>query len=225
MAINNSKNTIIEISLTICMIIYRQLYYILNGILFFQRKTKAKSQKYKNKIHIGMKTVCPKVDLNEEDGCLKSTDESINFSLKSSIIVVTDIIDNTRLYNEFPLKMKYYVILHYKMVVLLLRKHSGHLVANEGDSFHLAFQNLENATDFAIEFLSMHLQENPFFQVRVGINKGKLCVRKFCGYKVFGKVIEETQDFSKHNQGRCICIKKRLIEKQSLLQEDFFCIH
>lgn len=141
------------------------------------------------------------------------------------MIVLTDIIDNTRLFNEYPLKMQYYVEQHYKMVLSILRRHGGHVVANEGDSFHLAFQHIGSAVNFCKEFISRHCNEITLFQVRIGMNKGKLCVRKCGGYKVFGESIEEMLNFFRHNDGSRICIKSRLFEKYGIFPRELFCIH
>lgn len=159
--------------------------------------------------------------------CLKITDQHIEFPLETSIIIVTDIIDSTKLYNENPTKMQFYLESHKKVVKCLIRRYSGHVVANEGDSFTLVFQHLENAIKFSKEFIDTHNEYISFFKVRMAINKGKnLCFRKICGFKVFGKPIDEALELFKHNIGNVICIKESLLKKYNLRHcDDMFCIH
>ncbi|ELA41998.1 uncharacterized protein VICG_01015 [Vittaforma corneae ATCC 50505] len=132
----------------IIRVVYRQFYYIVSSIIFVLRINNANEQKIRTQPQSDLKLMSAKVDLNEEKECLKNTDESVPFSLKSPVIVLTDIIDNTRLFNEQPLKMRQCIVAHYKMIFSLLKRYGGHMVANEGDSFHLAFQHFENAIKF-----------------------------------------------------------------------------
>jgi len=205
--------------------VHRQLYYVLSSIIFILRRGTSSNLSEAGSLQMDSKPIGSSIDLSEDTKCLKITDESVSFSLKNSIMVITDVIDSTRLFNEYPQKMKYYMFQHYKTVMSLLRIHNGHLVANEGDSFHLAFQHLESGIKFCKDLISYHNSKACFFQVRVGINKGKLCVRKFCGYKVFGESIEETLDFFRDNDGRHICIKKKLMERYGVKPDMDFCIH
>lgn len=205
--------------------IHKQLYYMLTSIIFFLKRTTSGRQNGSGSLRSDSKPIGSKVNLNEDSGCLKITDESVSFSLKNSVMVITDVIDSTRLFNEHPQRMKHCIFQHYKTVILLLRTHSGHLVANEGDSFHIAFQNFKNAIKFCKDLISQHRSGASFFQVRVGINKGKLCVRKFCGYKVFGESIDETLDFFRDNDGKHICIKKRLVDRYGIEPDASFCMH
>lgn len=207
--------------------IYRQFYYIFSSITFVLRINSVSRRKFGRFLR-PVATLVPigtDVDLSEEKWCLKNTDEYIEFPLKSPVVVLTDIISSTRLFNEHPQKMKQHIIAHHREILSLLRRHNGHLVANEGDSFHMAFQHFEGAVKFCKELIRWHCSEASLFRVRVGINKGHLSVRKFCGYKVYGESIEEIQEFFGHNDGMRICIKRQLIEKYNAALENTFCIH
>lgn len=201
----------------------RQLYYIFGDIsLFFSSSTR----QLNNKKSLKSRNIVSKADVYTTKDCVKSTDEHVKFSIKDSVVVLTDIIDSTRLYEEDPLNMKNCMILHYKIVYSLLKNYKGHIVSNEGDSFHLAFQHFDTAVRFCEAFLKKHSCEISLFKVRLGISKGNLCVRKFSGYKVFGKSIEEALVFFRHNDGKKICLKKTLASKYEFVkQQSCFCIH
>lgn len=157
--------------------------------------------------------------------CLKITDQSIKFPLEQSILIITDIIDSTKLYNENPLKMQFFVESHKKIVKALIKRHLGHVVANEGDSFRLVFQHFDNAIRFAHEFIAKHNEEISYFKVRMVMNKGLLCVRNLCGFKVFGKPVNDALELFKHNSGNQVCIKKNVVVKYNLKNDDILCIH
>ncbi|KAM0680403.1 hypothetical protein GINT2_001463 [Glugoides intestinalis] len=201
----------------------RQLYYIFGDISLFFTSSK---RQLSNKQSQNLRSIESKADNSIPKDCMKSTEEHIKFSIKDSFVVLTDIIDSTRLYDEDPVNMKNYMILHYKIVYSLVKSFKGHIVSNEGDSFHLAFQHFDTAVRFCEAFMKKHSREISLFKVRIGISKGNLCVRKFSGYKVYGKSIEEALNFFRHNDGKKICLKKPLVSKYaSVKQQSCFCIH
>lgn len=202
---------------------YRQLLVIFASIsLHFQQEEKSKNLPAKRHFEVfGSKSL----DLREEYCCLKSTDQNVKFPLEKAVLVVTDIIDSTRLYNANPQKMRCYFDIHTGIVKSLLRKYSGHIVANEGDSFHLVFQHLENAIRFSRELVKRHRESISYFEVRIGVNKGTLCVRRLCGYKVFGKTVDETIEFSRHSCGNRICINGNVLKKHHIKDDTMLCKH
>lgn len=157
----------------------------------------------------------------------KTTDEKINFPLNKSAIVITDIVESTSLYNLNPYLMKKSLDIHYKIVYDLVKKHMGHIVANEGDSFQLIFKKIEDSIDFCKEFFALHTQAVSYFQVRIGIgvSQGRLFARRFYGYKIFGSPINEILGIVNHNCGNCICIKKSTITRSGIAPCSLFCIH
>lgn len=220
---------VVAFTCLVAKIIYRQVFYIpistalIGGWWQCGREVQKKSKK-----HMIDSFSCEKnMSLLQTDCCNypKSTDEKVNFSLTNSFIVLTDIIDSTRLYNEDPIMMRHCMALHYEMIITMLRKHRGHVVSNEGDSFHIAFQSASAAIDFCKNFIEAHDKTIQFFQIRLGIVKGKLNVRKLSGYKVFGKAIDEALGFFQHNDGTKICMKRSFVEKYSFKGDERYCVH
>lgn len=156
---------------------------------------------------------------------LKFTDCEVNFSPRKAFIVVTDIINSTRLYNENPLYMKQMVDAHDILAKVYVRRFNGHIVANEGDSFNIVFQHADEAINFCKEFRTALVSNGINLRVRTGINKGHMFVRKCCGYKCFGKPVDDAIEFIKHNTGNRICIKKELLEKYNIPDSEMFCKH
>lgn len=204
-------------------LLHQQLLIISTSIsLNFQQKKKPKSLLARSRFEVfGSKSL----DLREDYCCLRTTDQNISFPLGKAALVITDIVNSTRLYNENPLRMRHFLDIHMKMVRSLLKKYSGHVVANEGDSFHLVFQYIENGIRFAQELARQHREFIPYFAVRIGVNKGGLCVRRLCGYKVFGKTVDDTVRFLQHNCGDRICINGKILEKQHTKNSLMFCRH
>lgn len=207
----------------LCNLLYQQLLIIFTSISFhFQHEEKSKSWPAKDRFEVlGSKSL----DLREDYCCLRCTDQNIKFPLYNAALVVTDIVDSTRLYNADPVRMKQFFDIHVRAVKSLLKRYSGHIVANEGDSFHLVFQHLENAIRFSQDLLRQHSESISYFRVRIGVNKGNLCVRRLCGYKVFGKTVDDTIQFSQHNRGDGICINGRILKKCHIENGAMFCKH
>lgn len=156
---------------------------------------------------------------------LKHTDMEIDFKLENSILVITDIINSTSLYNESPLPMRQSLDIHRNIIKSLKVKYNGHIVADEGDSYYLVFETARNAINFCIEFVKTHNENIKLFKVRIGINKGKLIARKLCGYKVFGEPVNVLLSYLRHNCGSKICINNRILEKYKINDSHLFCKH
>lgn len=204
-------------------LVYQQLLIIHTSCSFhFQLKEKSRNLPVRNRFEVfGTKSL----DLREDYCCLRTTDQEVRFPLGKAVLVITDIVGSTRLYNENPQRMKHFLDIHMKMVRCLLEKYSGHVVANEGDSFHLVFQYLDNGIKFSLDLARQHRELIPHFAVRIGVNKGGLCVRRLCGYKVFGKTVDDTVRFLQHNCGDRICIDGSVLEKHHTKNSFMFCRH
>lgn len=163
--------------------------------------------------------------LSESFSCLKHTDAKINFPLEKAFIVVTDIINSTSLYNENPLRMKQNIDVHDALARNLAKRFKGHIVANEGDSFHIVFENADNAVRFCYEFNSLLEQNSVFFKIRLGINKGIMEVRNYYGYKCYGRTVDDAVEMIKHNRGSKICIKEKLCIKYNIENNRMLCKH
>lgn len=157
---------------------------------------------------------------------LKTTDPKINFSMRKAALLVTDIVGNTIRFNRNPLKMKKYVLIHYCIVHTLIRKYSGHIVANEGDSFHLLFENLDKAIQFYKEFDVEHKEKVPYFEVRAGIAQGSFDVKNIDGIKIFGSCVNDILGTISHNSGKKVCIKRKVLDNSKVANPcSLFCIH
>lgn len=163
--------------------------------------------------------------LSEDLSCIKYTDMDVSFALGNCYILVTDIVGSTRLYNEDPCKMKNDIDIHDNVARDLAKRFNGHIVANEGDSFHVVFEYLHNAINFAMNFPEQLVENMIEFPVRIGINRGEMCVRKLCGYKCYGETVDEVIRFIKHNQGEKICIKESLLAEYNFQFMRSFCKH
>lgn len=204
-------------------IIFIQLVIIYEGINYLFRLSECKEIK-PTSTNIDVSNIFS-LNFNENFNCLKHTDKQIEFPLEKAFLVVTDIINSTSLYNELPLKMKHNLEVHRKMVKNLLKKYSGHIVADEGDSFHLVFQSIENSVKFSKEFLERHNETIDLFKVRIGINRGNLQVKNMCGYKVYGKPVDDLIQFFGHNNGNKICLTEKMFKKYNLKNDHIFCKH
>ncbi|KAI5181085.1 hypothetical protein PAEPH01_2782 [Pancytospora epiphaga] len=161
----------------------------------------------------------------ENMSCLKHTDTSITFPLENSFVIVTDIVGSTQLYNDDPIHMKSQMDIHNTIVKRLVRVFGGHIVANEGDSFALAFSNIYGALNFGLNFIDQLDEHNVEFQVRMGVNSGKMWARNLCGYKLFGGPVEEITGFIRHSSKTMMCIKKELLKSYCIYPIKGFCIH
>lgn len=217
------RSTIYIVFLTFFELLYQQILIILKNIYLFLcwGDKRVKNQR---KVRFEVIDCSENVILSESLNCIKTTDKKVNFSLSHSYIVVSDIINSTYLYNENPLKMKREVDMHDELALNALRKYNGHVVANEGDSFSVVFETLENAVEFSKNFTSQIKAIKSNIKIRIGINSGFMNVRKYFGYKCFGKPIDEINEFTKHNIGDKICIKGILLEGTQY-QMSHFCIH
>lgn len=205
-------------------LIVQQLTLIYYSITFiFEVSEKQKASPAKNILE--SKKLIHDFKLEEFKISPKHTDEHINFPLEGAIILITDIIESTRLYNENPLKMKFYLDLHKATVKSLLKKNSGHVVGEEGDSFYLAFQHIRQALRFTREFIGQHRDNITYFKVRMALAKGNLCVRNIYGYKVYGRPLDEAIQRFEHNPGNKICLSRKMALKYNLLIESNLCIH
>lgn len=156
---------------------------------------------------------------------VKYTDKHVGFSLRNSFIVITDIVNSTGLYNDNPRKMNKKIKIHDDLISKLVKKYTGHIVSNEGDSFGLAFEFINNAIGFCTEFLNELEMERVGLDVRVGINTGVMHVRNLYGYKCFGQPVNELSRLIRHSQGGRICIKEEHIAGYKLEPAKIFCIH
>lgn len=207
--------------LQLILIQFKLVYLSLYDIFKVEKKPELKIIERKNQ---GLIDTVKNIKCTEDINCIKYTDVKINFALKNSYILITDIIGSTRLYNENPCKMKEQIYCHDKVVRYLSKEFRGHIVANEGDSFHIAFENIFNAINFAIN-LRPQLKDNFIdFCVKISINQGAMSVRNFYGYKCYGEPINEALHIIKHNDGKHICIKESVL-KESLMFPKWFCIH
>lgn len=210
------------IYLGIYKIIMAQLVILYESILYiFQVFEQDKSNGDNLKIDISN---ILSVKLGKEN-CLKQTDKNIRFKVENSFLVITDIINNTFLYNEYPLKMKSNLEIHRKIIRKLLKHYSGHIVADEGDSYQLVFETLVNAVGFSKDYIEQHHENIDLFKVRIGINNGNLQVKNVCGCKVYGEPVDELIDIFKHNVGEKVCMTRRFFEESNLKSNKLFCIH
>lgn len=157
--------------------------------------------------------------------CLKYTDRTVNFPLKDCFILATDIVNSTLLYNENPRWMKAQIDTHDAIVKRLVKTFNGHIVANEGDSFNLAFQFVQDAINFALNFQDQLDEYGVDFKVRIGINKGPMFVRKVCGYKLYGAAVEEVTAFIRHSKGEKICMRESLLLLHNIRYFKNLCKH
>lgn len=207
-------------------ILLRQIWLILRSLLeipvFFRRLNKKTTTKKRAYELIESKK---SLRLTESFSCIKYTDIDVKFPLSDSFILATDIVESTRLYNENPRRMKALVDEHDSIVRELQKVYKGHVVANEGDSFHLVFEFVKEAVGFAESFRMQLKERGVSLRVRVGINQGRMHVRKLCGYKCYGEPVEQVLEYMKHNTGDKICIRRGLVDKYHIEGRKQLCIH
>jgi len=165
-------------------------------------------------------------ELLESFNCVKYTDNWIGFSVQDGFLVLTDIVNSTSLYNENPWKMRRHVKKHDRLVQELVKVYHGHIISNEGDSFGLLFQRLDEAKQFCI-ILQEEISTAAFmFKIRCGIHKGDIHARKLDGYKCHGHAVHEIEKMISHSCGKVICIAKQTFAgHDNFISQANFCIH
>lgn len=216
--------TIYKFILNLISFFFTQFILILKGAKYNVFGSNKKNKRPKKEI-VEVIDFIKSPKLSEDFCCIKRTDLFVNFPLHDCFIVITDIIGSTALYNRNPRKMKGQIDKHDTAAMSHARKNLGHMVANEGDSFHFVFQYEYQAVDFAISFQEAISSLDLDFKVRIGINKGPMDVRKCSGYKCFGSTVDTCSNFIRHNVGKKICIPETVISKYNISIRPNFCVH
>ncbi|AFN83183.1 class 3 adenyl cyclase-like protein [Encephalitozoon romaleae SJ-2008] len=161
------------------------------------------------------------------------------------VLVITDIVDSTSLWNCFPDAMHRTIEVHDEVARGLCKAYGGLEVRNEGDSFFLVFTDIRNALDFSIRFyreiecISFNFRhaftkrvregkETEFLplKIRMAMNKGPimLCHNKFL--EIYGDAVTKTFGMLSHSNGK-ICISQNCLEPGNSWnrRKRLFCIH
>lgn len=159
------------------------------------------------------------------------------------VLVITDIVDSTSLWNCFPDAMHRTIEIHDEVARGLCKASGGLEVRNEGDSFFLVFVDIRNALDFSIGFYreierisfsfrhtfasrTMKNGETGFLplKIRMAINKGPIMLRH--NEFLEGDAVAKTFGMLGHSNGK-ICISQNCLESGSLWnrRKHLFCIH
>ena len=160
--------------------------------------------------------------------------------LKDSLVVVrTDIVDSTSLWNLAPHAMHRTIGAQDEIARRLCRVHKGLEVRNEGDSFFLVFADAWNALDFSVEFYR-EVRRIPLrfgapedtrpdgipLRVRIAMDAGPVVLRQDEFLGVYGDVVSKTLEMLDHSKGR-ICVSESCLKPVKSRAEDrlLFCIH
>lgn len=181
-----------------------------------------------------------------EDGCKdefyygKYLPQSISrrFLKDTLVLVRTDIVDSTSLWNDFPSAMYRTIETHDEIARRLCKMHKGLEVRNEGDSFFLVFTGVRNALDFSVEFyrevkrISFRFEGDEDregslpLKVRIAMDSGPVVLRQDEFLGVYGDVVSRTLELLAHSNGR-ICISRSCLQTGVGWADDrpLFCIH
>lgn len=131
-------------------------------------------------------------------------------------IVFTDVVGSTALGQELGGELMEKVRqAHFEQTRRLLRKYQGWEIKTIGDSFMVAFHNVANALDFAIELQSNtgHTQ----IKIRVGIHIGPL---QITGNDAYGDTVNFTSRIISSMEGAEVWMSDRAKEDIDLLRAD-----
>ncbi|ADM11696.1 class 3 adenyl cyclase-like protein [Encephalitozoon intestinalis ATCC 50506] len=160
------------------------------------------------------------------------------------ILVITDIVDSSNLWNCFPDAMNRTIVFHDEIARRLCKEHGGLEVRNEGDSFLFVFTDIPNALDFSIEFyreikcISSNLK-NLYYEesgdrktdllpigIRIAVSKGHIMVRHNEFLEIYGDVVEKTFEMLNHSNRNICILENCLIPDYSWnAKKHLFCIH
>lgn len=160
--------------------------------------------------------------------CLRTTDPVITFPLATAAVAWLDVIDSTRHYNNGPEKMRAAMDAYDELVVGMTHQWGGHLVGEEGDGKCLLFKDYNTAAEFCRALVKRLTEDTQvFFQVRVGIGRGKMRVRVINGCKCIGQAVERAQLVAQSCRGERVCVwRADAVEFGSaVLESPLFCIH
>ncbi|KAI4292501.1 hypothetical protein PAPHI01_1775 [Pancytospora philotis] len=214
-----------EVLHTVLAVFARQIGLAVRGLLPFPSSTGAEAKARGLRRPRELINNTPRDASVDALSYLQYTDLDISFPLDNCYILVTDIVDSTRLYDENPRWMKAQTDLHDQIARRLVRVFNGHVVGNEGDSFHLAFQNIYDAINFGNNFKDQLDELGVELSVRVGINRGQMHIRNCCGYKLYGEPVTELIKFFSHSRGEKLCVKKSLLLNNNITHVKSFCLH
>lgn len=174
-------------------------------------------------------TDIPDIRIKLEEVCSqpKKTDERVKFCPDTGVVVITDIINNTHLFNADCHLMRSFLVKHFRMVIYNLRLNKGHLMAHEGDSFQLIFKEMSQALNFCAAVKAEHAKEISHFKIRMAVGTGPFKSHKTMdGYRLSGNNLKSICAMMNHNKGDSICIKHSALHcVESSQIKPYFCVH
>lgn len=161
------------------------------------------------------------------------------------VLVMTDIVKSTVLWNLSPDAMYRTIEMHDSIARRLCRAHGGYEIRNEGDSFFLIFVDVEGAVSFSVEFRKeikrisrsssgarifrfrgCREPESLPIELRIAINKGPVMLRCDEFFGVHGDVVTNTYEMLEHSHSNSICIFSELQGHAAKFGKSVpFCIH
>lgn len=183
-------------------------------------------------------------DLPEEEVCYgKYLPQYIHkkFLRNDLVLVITDIVKSTNLWNFSPDAMYRTIETHDEIARRLCKNHGGYEIRNEGDSFFLIFVDIQNAVAFSVEFY-LEIQRvsrssgtyytssgEPWklpLELRIAINKGPVVLRRDEFFGVHGNVVNDTYGMLDHSHSNSICVSGELEANITNFGKDVpFCVH
>lgn len=153
------------------------------------------------------------------------------------VVVITDIVKSTSLWNLSPDAMYRTIGIHDDTARRLCRFHEGYEIRNEGDSFLFIFVDVRDALDFSVEFYREIKRISVFsrreqrktprqlpLELRIAINKGPVALRRDEFFGVHGDVVTETYGMLRHTDR--ICVSESLRASTGRFGKEIpFCIH
>ncbi|KAM0671596.1 hypothetical protein CWI42_060940 [Ordospora colligata] len=168
-----------------------------------------------------------------------SRDIDRRFLQNDLALVVTDIADSTDMWNRQPDAMYRTIELHDEMARKLCIEHGGCEIRNEGDSFLLAFTDINDALKFCKEFhrnvLAAFRSWMPFIsimrrkvlpiKVRIAVCQGPVVLSRDSVLNVHGETVSKIYSMKAHPDKICIhngCIHSSMAEIRKM---PLLCVH
>lgn len=144
------------------------------------------------------------------------------------VMVLTDIVSSTKLWCDSYEEMSMAITQHDYIALELVDKYRGTISRNEGDSFFIFFDSVNDATKFSLMFRKQIQQIKVLGKnlgIKIAIHAGVVKMSAGGNLDAYGQPVEEISEMLSQSSTNKICIKKEILSKASLSTHSPFCVH
>jgi class 3 adenylate cyclase len=167
-------------------------------------------------------------EARETHGDAKVTHRASKAPEHEATLVFTDIVGTTKIWEALGTDFEPILRLHDGIIIRYARRNGGYLVKNSGDSFFIAFEETEQAVQFAIE-IQKGLREAPWppilqecdgcetgLRVRIGLHRGDVETQRNAEGEVrdyFGPTVNRAARITRVSTGVQVVFSHSVLEK------------